>query len=121
MNTLHLKAKSRGSWTNVCPFPEDEISYVQAGAEGIARAAAGAVSFKITDDKGGDPSQPRPAARQLRLACPCRLLNSDRTPQETDGHISDPAGTEKAKARLGESRKGRREPATPYNHWSITA
>ncbi|ENO80311.1 hypothetical protein [Thauera sp. 63] len=52
MNTLHLKAKSRGSWTNVCPFPEDEISYVQAGAEGIARAAAGAVSFKITDDKG---------------------------------------------------------------------
>ena len=52
MSTLTLKANSRGSWANVCEFPSDELAYVQAGAEGIVKAAGGRVAFKVTDPAG---------------------------------------------------------------------
>lgn len=52
MTTLTLKANSRGSWANVCEFPKGDLPYVQAGAEGIAKAAGGRVAFKVTDSAG---------------------------------------------------------------------
>lgn len=50
---MHLKANSRGSWTNVCSFPasDDTLLEIQHAAARIAQAAGG-VSFKITDDHG---------------------------------------------------------------------
>lgn len=53
MTTLHLKANSRGSWTNVCSFPSSESNLTEIffGCMHIARVSEG-VSFKITDDHG---------------------------------------------------------------------
>ena len=51
MTTLTLKANSRGSWANVCDFPEEELPYVQEGAVGIVKASRGTVAFKITDGR----------------------------------------------------------------------
>lgn len=52
MTTLTLKANSRGSWANVCDFPEEDLPYVQEAAADIAHAAGGRVAFKITDATG---------------------------------------------------------------------
>lgn len=48
----HLKAKSRGSWTNVLSFPSDRSGLVKDACEHLLQAAGGTVSFKITDDTG---------------------------------------------------------------------
>ena len=52
MKPLHLKANSRGSWTNVLSFDPEHIAEVKASAHGLAIAADCSVSFKITDDQG---------------------------------------------------------------------
>lgn len=48
--TLHLKANSRGSWTNVCTFTATQLANVKASALQLCLAAGATVSFKITDD-----------------------------------------------------------------------
>jgi len=48
--TLHLKANSRGSWTNVCSFAPAQLANVKASSLQLCLAAGARVSFKITDD-----------------------------------------------------------------------
>ena len=48
--TLHLKANSRGSWTNVCSFNAVDLPNIKDGARQLARHSGASVSFKITDD-----------------------------------------------------------------------
>ena len=48
--TLHLKANSRGSWTNVCTFTPAQLANVKDSALQLCLAAGATVSFKITDD-----------------------------------------------------------------------
>lgn len=52
MKPLHLKANSRGSWTNVLSFDPACIHEVKACAVGLVVAADRSVSFKVTDDQG---------------------------------------------------------------------
>lgn len=47
---LHLKANSRGSWTNVCSFEPDQIERVKDGCRLITLASDHTVSFKVVDD-----------------------------------------------------------------------
>lgn len=49
---LHLKAKSRGSWSNVASFDSDSIDDIQAASKTICAASGYTVSFKIADDHG---------------------------------------------------------------------
>jgi hypothetical protein len=49
--TLHLKSNSCGSWANVITFPADKTDQVKDACETLLQAAAGRVSFKITDEK----------------------------------------------------------------------
>ena len=49
---LHLKAHSRGSWTNVCSFTPGQIHDVKEAAWVLCAAADRSVSFKIADDTG---------------------------------------------------------------------
>lgn len=48
--TLHLKANSRGSWTNVCTIPTDNLVAVKKAVLLLCLEAGASVSFKITDD-----------------------------------------------------------------------
>lgn len=52
MKPLHLKANSRGSWTNVLQFDPSSLHEVKASALGLVIAADKSVSMKITDDAG---------------------------------------------------------------------
>ena len=48
----HLRANSRGSWTNVLTFPLEHQTQVKDACEALVIAAGGKVSFKIVDDQG---------------------------------------------------------------------
>lgn len=50
MTTLHLKANSRGSWTNVCAFSPAQLANIKDSSLQLAQAAGAGVSFKITDE-----------------------------------------------------------------------
>ena len=47
---LHLKANSRGSWTNVCSFDVVDLPHIKDGARLLARFSGHTVSFKVVDD-----------------------------------------------------------------------
>lgn len=49
---LHLKAKSRGSWSNVVSFDIDRIDDIQAAGKALCEASGYTVGFKISDDHG---------------------------------------------------------------------
>lgn len=50
--TRHLKANSRGSWTNVLSFAPAREAEVRTAAMALRAASGETVSFKITDDAG---------------------------------------------------------------------
>lgn len=52
MTTRHLKANSRGSWTNVLQFDEDNAFDIYHACEILLRASGATVSFKVTNDAG---------------------------------------------------------------------
>lgn len=51
-DTRHLKANSRGSWTNVLTFQAPREAEVRTAAMALRDASGETVTFKITDDAG---------------------------------------------------------------------
>lgn len=70
MTTHHLKANSRGSWTNVLQFDEANSPEIRQACETLMWASGATVSFKITNDAGVTlaslDARQRPAVWQIR-------------------------------------------------------